>query len=117
MQLLEEQNYQIETVGNGLATLAALERNPPDVLLLDLLMPELDGFGVLDALDQEPHTDRDLPVIVMTSKTLSAAEEALLSKRTRAVIKKQGLTREQLLSELRKALAGWRPDDGKDIAS
>ena len=117
VQLLEEQNYQIETVGNGLATLAALERNPPDVLLLDLLMPELDGFGVLDALDQEPHADRDLPVIVMTSKTLSADEEALLSKRTRAVIKKQGLTREQLLSELRKALAGWRPDDGKDIAS
>ncbi len=54
-QLLEDLGCEIEAAGDGRAALAAsLAKRRPDVLLLDLLMPRLDGFGVLEQLAQNP---------------------------------------------------------------
>jgi CheY-like chemotaxis protein len=70
-------------------------------------MPRLDGFGVLEYLRQEPRT-RDLPVIVLTAKTLTAEEEALLRQRVLKVIQKGGLERNALIQEVRVALQAYR---------
>jgi len=72
-RLLSE-HYQVKTVANGRQALAAIEREVPDLLLLDVMMPELDGFGVLAQLRMEPRT-RHLPVIVLSAR---AGQEAML---------------------------------------
>ena len=93
----------MEAVADGMAALEAVGRQPPDVILLDLLMPRLDGFGVIERLRQDPAT-RDLPIIVLTAKTLEAAESAWLHTRVAQVIQKQGFASETLLIELRRVL-------------
>lgn len=93
----------VVTAADGVAALEAVARQHPDVILLDLLMPHLDGFGVIERLQQDPAT-RDLPIIVLTAKTLEAAENAWLQTRVAQVIQKQGFASETLIAELRRVL-------------
>lgn len=106
-QLLDDQPYEIEAAVDGQAALEAIARHQPDVILLDLLMPHLDGFGVLEYLHHTPRY-RDIPVIVLTAKTCTAEEQALLHERVRTVIQKQGLERDRLIQEVRAALLAYR---------
>ena len=106
-QLLADQPYEIEAASDGQAALEAIARFQPDVILLDLLMPRLDGFGVLSYLQHTPRY-RDIPVIVLTAKTCTAEEQALLHARVRTVLQKQGLERDGLLQEVRAALLVYR---------
>jgi PAS domain S-box-containing protein len=107
-QLLEEDNYRIGHAADGSDALDSIANDQPDLILLDLLMPEMDGFAVIEALQQSPEHG-DIPIIVLTAKVLSQEERKMLNTRVAAVIEKQGLTREQLLLELRQVLpAGKR---------
>jgi CheY-like chemotaxis protein len=106
-QLLADQPYEIEAAVDGQVALEAIARRQPDVILLDLLMPRLDGFGVLSYLHHTP-SYRDIPVIVLTAKTCTAEEQALLHARVQTVIQKQGLERDGLLQEVRAALLAYR---------
>ena len=106
-QLLEDQPYEIAAAVDGQAALEAMAQRQTDVILLDLLMPHLDGFGVLEYLHHTPRY-RDIPVIVLTAKTCTAEEQALLHTRVRTVIQKQGLERDRLLQEVRAALLAYR---------
>jgi GAF domain-containing protein/CheY-like chemotaxis protein len=106
-QLLGEQ-YQIEAVADGIEALAAVARSRPDVILLDLMMPRLDGFGVIERLRQHPE-QRTIPVVVLTAKSLTADESASLDASVAKVIRKQGLVGDALIAEIAGALAR-RPD-------
>jgi signal transduction histidine kinase/CheY-like chemotaxis protein/HAMP domain-containing protein len=106
-QVLDGEPYDIETATDGAAAVAAIARRRPDVILLDLLMPGLDGFGVIEHLQREPRL-RDLPVIVLTAKTLTVDETRILGLRTRAVIEKGGLEPPKLIEEIRSALAAYQ---------
>ena len=112
-QLLDEQPYEIEAAVDGQAALEAIAQRPPDVILLDLLMPRLDGFGVLEYLHHTPRY-RDIPVIVLTAKICTAEEQALLHTRVRTVIQKQGLERDGLIQEVRAALLAYRATRKED---
>ena len=63
---LEDSQYLVEEAANGNEALARLRERRPDVILLDLMMPELDGFGLVAALQKEPSW-RNIPVIVIIS--------------------------------------------------
>jgi CheY-like chemotaxis protein/two-component sensor histidine kinase len=106
-QLLEGEPYVVAAAMDGQEALEALAKQRPDVILLDLLMPHLDGFGILEYLRQEPRT-RDLPVLVLTAKTLTTEEQTLLQQRVLKVIQKGGLERDVLIRELRSALQAYR---------
>ncbi|MEE8302741.1 MAG: response regulator, partial [Candidatus Tectomicrobia bacterium] len=106
-QLLEGESYEIEAAMDGQEALEAMTRQQPDVILLDLLMPRLDGFGVLEALQHESRY-RDIPVIVLTAKTLTQEEKALLLQRVLKVVRKRGLERDALLRDLQSALQAYR---------
>ncbi len=118
-QLLEGEGCEVEAAADGQEALAAIARRRPDVLLLDLLMPRLDGFGVIEQLEQNPASS-SLPVIVLTAKELGADERALLQRRVLTVIEKRGLDRAALLAEVRRALPAYcrggagASDDEKD---
>jgi CheY-like chemotaxis protein len=109
-QLLEGEPVAVEAAADGREALRAVAERPPDVVLLDLLMPGLDGFGVLEALRADPGWSR-IPVVVLTARTPTAEEAALLERRTLAVVEKRGLERDALVREVRRALTAGRPPE------
>ena len=72
---------------NGREALEILQRTAVDLVLLDLMMPELDGFGVLEAM-RERESTRDIPVIVVTGQVLTEAEMARLNQGVATVLSK-----------------------------
>ena len=65
-ELLEEQNYKVRQAMNGAIALKAISLAPPDLILLDICMPELDGYSVCQKLKSNPET-RDIPVIFISA--------------------------------------------------
>ena len=69
---LLESDYEVELAGNGEEALACVKNRPPDLVLSDVMMPVLDGFGLLRALRENPET-RTLPMVLLSAR---AGEEA-----------------------------------------
>jgi len=104
-QLLEEDGWTVRGAGDGQQGLNKLRRRTPDVVLLDLMMPVMDGFETLARIRASRNERiRDLPVIVVTAKDLSARERRDLLQSTSRIVEKDGLNREHLLRELRASL-------------
>jgi len=106
-QLLEEDGWKVDSATNGQEALESIGRERPDVLLLDLMMPVMDGFETLQHLREEEGT-RDLSVVVITAKDLSREEREELQRNTTRIIEKSGMDRERILGELRASLKELR---------
>jgi two-component system, sensor histidine kinase and response regulator len=111
-QLLAGEPYEIVAAADGQEALEIITRQPPEVILLDLLMPRMDGFTVIKHLQQDPQL-RHIPVIVLTAKALTTVEHAVLEQRVRTVMQKQGLDRDALLHELRELLQAYHGSSAK----
>ncbi len=111
LQLLEEilrsAGYETQSVQSGARALEVLSSKMVSGILLDLLMPGMDGFDLIRHVRRES-TLTDLPIFVMTGKTLSAGETALLAAETQALFHKNGACREQLISELARVIQSRR---------
>jgi CheY-like chemotaxis protein len=79
--------WDVTAAGNGNEALEAVARQIPNLILLDLMMPEMDGFSVVEALQQNPDW-REIPVIVITAKNLSAHERGRLEGYVQAIVAK-----------------------------
>ena len=64
---LERQGYEVITAFNGAECLEKVKEDRPDLIVLDVMMPEMTGFEVLDALKQDPETE-SIPVIMLTAR-------------------------------------------------
>ena len=71
---LERAGHEVIMAEDGLRGVAMAQRRRPDAIVLDLMMPVMDGYGVLDALGRDDRT-RKLPVLVLTAKALPEEEE------------------------------------------
>ncbi|MCA1646967.1 MAG: response regulator [Chloroflexi bacterium] len=106
--VLAEDGWRVVTAADGEAALAAVERDRPIAMVLDLMMPRVDGFEVLRTLRERPAT-RDLPIIVVTSRELTEDDRQRLARGAEQVIlKKQALRVEDLRTEIRGLLAAHR---------
>ncbi len=76
----------------------------PDLIVLDLMMPELDGFDVVSALHEDAQTAR-IPVLVVTAKQITMEDRARLEGSVTAVIEKAAFNRESFASEVRRAMS------------
>jgi DNA-binding response OmpR family regulator len=65
---LEALEMQVSTAANGAEALLAIDRDPPDLIVLDVMMPVMDGFQVLQVLQQSEET-KEIPVIMLTAKS------------------------------------------------
>lgn len=97
--------YETQSVQNGPRALEVLSNKVVGAVLLDLLMPGMDGFQVIRHVRQEP-TLKELPILVMTAKTLSHEELALLQRETQALFQKNGSWKHQLLVEVGRVVRG-----------
>jgi threonine synthase len=100
--------YQIAEAHDGRAGLAMVRQDPPDLILLDLMMPELDGFGVIDALKRDQQL-RDVPVIVVTAAELSTAEKGRLQGHVRTTLQKGTFLSTDITEDINRVL---REEDG-----
>jgi len=102
-QVLEKDLWQVFEAENGRVALAQIAQTPPDVIVLDLMMPEMDGFEFVVELRSRPAW-RDIPVVVITAKDLSADERARLSSGVAQVLQKGASDLDALLQEIDRVL-------------
>ena len=106
---LERDGWIVSEAENGRRGLESLARAVPDLVVLDLMMPEMDGFEFVSEL-RKTETGRRIPVVVVTAKELTAEDRERLSGQVRRVFQKGSFSREELTAELRRALeSGRRP--------
>ncbi len=108
--VLSEDGWRVVTASDGGEALASVERDRPMAMVLDLMIPQVDGFEVLRTLRERPAT-RDLPVIVVTAKDLTEEDRKRLARSAEQVILKQALRVDDLPTEIRGLLAAHRARD------
>jgi CheY-like chemotaxis protein/anti-sigma regulatory factor (Ser/Thr protein kinase) len=104
-QILRSAGYETQSVQSGARALEVLSSKLVSAVLLDLLMPGMDGFEVIRHV-REQETLKELPILVMTAKTLAQEEIALLSRETQALFEKNGSWRQQLIVEVGRVVQG-----------
>ncbi len=110
-RLLEKAEWDVDEADNGLSGLDRLAGELPDIILLDLMMPEMDGFEFLARIGEDERW-RALPVVVMTAKTLDADDRARLSGRIEQLLEKSSYDLQSLLGDLDAVLR--RPPGPRD---
>jgi signal transduction histidine kinase/CheY-like chemotaxis protein len=98
---LEGEQWAVQESGNGREALTRLQADKPDVILLDLMMPEMDGFAVVAALQKEPRW-RDIPVIVITARDLDAKDRERLNSGVQSVLVKETFRPADLVERIRR---------------
>jgi CheY-like chemotaxis protein len=104
-RLLADTPYGIIEASGGLEGLRRAREERPQVVFLDLTMPEMSGFEALERLKSDPAT-HDIPVIIITSKTLGHEERQLLDGKVVALLSKETASHEAVIAGVRQALAG-----------
>ena len=97
-RFLQRQDWTVELASNGREALQYLDENLPHLIVLDLMMPEMDGFEFIQVLRQNSNW-QDIPVIVLTAKALTVSDQQQLEGVAR-VYQKADLNRQELLDEL-----------------
>jgi CheY-like chemotaxis protein len=98
---LEGPQWTVREAENGREALNRIRENKPDVILLDLMMPEMDGFAVVAALQREPHW-QDIPVIVITARDLDAIDRERLNSGVQSVLVKERFRPADLVERVRR---------------
>lgn len=105
-RMLEAEGYAVLRCSNGLEALDTMKQSPPGIVVLDLLMPVMDGFELFGRMQEEPSL-RHIPVIVLTAKDLTETDHAQLNSSMIRVLEKGGNSAEFLLDEVRKLVGSY----------
>lgn len=100
--ILVHEGYQVAIASNGLQGLEMIQANPPDLILLDLMLPGPDGFDILNQLQANPQTAK-VPVIVVSSKSQHTDKQTAASVGANAYLTKP-YRRAELLETIRSLL-------------
>jgi CheY-like chemotaxis protein len=102
---LEQDGWNVTAVDSGQAALAEIDRQPPDLMLLDLLLPQMNGFELLERLRE---TGRSFPVAIITALDLTSAERHRLDGYVQQILQKGTYSREDLLQQVKHLLVDFR---------
>jgi GAF domain-containing protein/DNA-binding response OmpR family regulator/HAMP domain-containing protein len=108
--------YHVLEAANGPEGVALARRERPDLVILDLMMPEMDGFAVVEALREDPST-RSLPILVLTAKALTEEDRRRLNGRIERLLQKAGADPEALLAEILEVVRRARHPSGAPAES
>jgi signal transduction histidine kinase/DNA-binding response OmpR family regulator len=101
--VLKKEGWRVCEAADGRAGLNCMEAERPDVILLDLMMPKMDGFEFADQVRHHPEW-RNVPIVVVTAHDLSARDRQRLSGYVETILQKTGDSHESLLSRVRELL-------------
>jgi threonine synthase len=100
-RILQSQgNYTLFEANDGKSAIALIKKERPNLIILDLMMPDIDGFSVMDALQSQPET-KDIPIIVVTAKELTPDEKNRLKGHIQKLMQKGDFMSDDLLDEVR----------------
>lgn len=99
-RILAKEGWAIAEAENGRVALERVAEAKPDLILLDLMMPEMDGFQFIQALRTQPNW-RQIPVVVVTAMDLTPTDRLNLNGYVERILEKGAYTREELLGEVR----------------
>lgn len=102
---LRQQGFTVSTASDGEEALRAIHADPPDIILLDLLMPKVSGIEVLKDIRSDEKT-LSIPVIVLTNSSKETDIREIQSLGVTAYLVKANLTLEELGSQVKQALEG-----------
>ncbi|MCV6637133.1 response regulator [Candidatus Albibeggiatoa sp. nov. NOAA] len=105
-QTLERLGCEVLLAENGQVALDLLEKHTPDLILLDLMMPIVDGFSFAERLRQQPEWCK-IPIIVLTAKDLSSKERRQLEQYVTTIFQKGSYQKKTLLKEIQTTLGDW----------
>ncbi|SCW33210.1 HAMP domain-containing protein [Rhizobium mongolense subsp. loessense] len=105
-RILSAEGCNVDEAENGRIALERLIRAPPDLIILDLIMPEMDGFEFLVELRKQP-AFKAMPVVVVTAATLGKEDHRRLNGGVERVLAKTAFSRDELLEELRKMVGRY----------
>jgi CheY-like chemotaxis protein len=97
---LQKEQWTVIEAENGRTGLERLAESQPELILLDLMMPEMDGFEFLDEL-RKREAWRAIPVIVITAKELTTEDRQRLNGSVEKILQKGAYSREELIREVR----------------
>jgi CheY-like chemotaxis protein len=97
--VLTKDGWKVREAQNGRVALEVIQQQTPALVLLDLMMPEMDGFEFIETLRAQPW-GADIPVIVVTAKHLTAEEHKLLNKHAQSVLQKGTYSMEEMLNQV-----------------
>ncbi|MCO4744511.1 MAG: response regulator [Proteobacteria bacterium] len=97
---LTREGYSVRTARNGRLALEELETLRPALVLLDLMMPEMDGFAVVAAMRENPEL-ADIPVVILTAMDLTPGQRLSLSGQVSSILGKGSFSKEKLLRQVR----------------
>ncbi|MGH8471846.1 MAG: response regulator, partial [Gammaproteobacteria bacterium] len=103
-RLLEKEGWAVAEAENGRVALERVAEHRPELIVLDLMMPEMDGFAFIEALRQNAAW-RSIPIVVVTAKDLTAEDHRRLSGYVQQILHKGAYDRETLLRELGERIA------------
>jgi len=104
---LERDGWVVAEAENGRVALESVRKEKPDLVVLDLMMPEMDGFEFVARL-RSSEGGRGIPIVVVTARELSVEDRRRLSGHVRRIFRKGSFSREELAQELRRALEAGR---------
>ena len=105
---LEPGGWVVDDAENGQVGLARVEKSRPGLILLDLMMPEMDGFEFITELRRHDEW-RSIPVVVITARDLTAEDHRRLNGYVSATVQKSAYSREDMVAEVRDLLATSLP--------
>ena len=109
-RLLEKEGWRVMEAENGRVGLERLEGQTPHLILLDLMMPEMDGFAFVEAMNKDP-LRRAIPIIVITAKDVTVDDRLRLNGYVEKILEKGAYSREELLREVRDLVAACVHDE------
>jgi CheY-like chemotaxis protein len=102
---LEQEGWQVREAENGRAALESLGDEEPSLILLDLMMPVMDGFEFVMEM-RKLDSSSDIPIVVVTAMDITEKERKRLNGDVVGLIERGGLDRDAMLTQLRDQLAG-----------
>jgi Amt family ammonium transporter len=102
-RLLQREQCEVRTAGNGIHALRSVAEQAPDLILLDLMMPEMNGFELVTELRRNPAW-RPIPIVVVTAKELTREDRAHLDGHVERIFRKGAIERDEFLREVRDLL-------------
>jgi signal transduction histidine kinase/DNA-binding response OmpR family regulator len=112
-QVLQDEGHSVTAAFNGAEALRALSDVPADIILLDLVMPEMDGFDTIQRLKENPAW-KNIPIIVLTAKDLTDTDWGTLQQGVDRILRKSGMAGESLVAEVRTLLHEHESSAGED---
>ncbi len=106
-EVLKIEGIHVEKAFSGVEGIKKIRQDKPDLIILDLLMPDISGFDVMKLMEGE----EDRPVVIFTAKELTPEEKEKLGHNIKAIFRKTEITKEELKEELKKVIKNYVKKD------